>query len=114
MTDEERQNLIDYMMHQQAQFWASMRELEEVQAKAQGQINYDDRRIDRLERIMKLIVNAGRRERRLRREVNDEFNQRFAKVTDALAALAQAQARTEESIAHTDKRLRCLDRHSQS
>ena len=67
-----------------------------------------DIRLSRLERIAKLMVRAGRRERRHRREQNDRFDQQFARVNDALAELAQAQKRTEDSIAHTDSKLDVL------
>jgi len=64
--------------------------------------------LSRLERIAKLMVRAGMRERRARREQNGTFEDQFAKVTVALEELAEAQKRTEESIAHTDKRLDAL------
>ena len=67
-----------------------------------------DIRLSRLERIAKLMVGAGRRECRHRREQNERFDQQFARVNDALAELAQAQKRTEDSIAHTDSKLDVL------
>jgi hypothetical protein len=67
-----------------------------------------DMRLSRLERIAKLMVGAGLRERRARRQQNGAFEDQFFKVTTALEELAQAQKRTEESVAHTDKRLDAL------
>ncbi len=67
-----------------------------------------DIRLSRLERIAKLMVRAGRRERRHRHEQNERFDQQFARVNDALAQLAEAQKRTEDSIAHTDSKLDAL------
>lgn len=67
-----------------------------------------DARLDRLERIAKLMVRAGRRERRFRREQNARFDEQFGKVNIALAELAEAQKRTETSIAHTDSKLDAL------
>ena len=58
-------------------------------------------RLSRLERIVKLMVRAGLRERKAR-TARDE------KLKEAMAELAAAQKRTEESIAHTDKRLDAL------
>ena len=58
-------------------------------------------RLSRLERIAKLMVRAGLRERSARSE-GDE------RLKNAMAELAEAQKRTEESIAHTDKRLDAL------
>lgn len=58
-------------------------------------------RLDRLERVMKLIIKAGLRERNTRSEADE-------RLTTALAGLAEAQKRTEESITHTDRRLDAL------
>lgn len=60
-----------------------------------------DRRLDRVERIMKLMVRAGLRERRIRSEADE-------RLTNALTSLAEAQKRTEESVTHTDRRLDAL------
>lgn len=64
--------------------------------------------LSRLERIMKLMVRAGRREREHRRETNAQFDTQFSRVNQALAELAEAQKRTEASIAHTDSKLDAL------
>jgi hypothetical protein len=60
-----------------------------------------DRRMSRLERVVKLMVRAGLRERNAR-TAGDE------RLKEAMSELAAAQKRTEESIAHTDKRLDAL------
>jgi hypothetical protein len=60
-----------------------------------------DLRIGRLERVMKLIIRAGLRERKTRSEADE-------RLTKALVDLADAQRRTEESIVHTDRRLDAL------
>ena|SRR5438132_5792645 len=60
-----------------------------------------DLRLSRLERIAKLMVRAGRRERHARTEGDEHLK-------NAMAELAEAQKRTEESIANTDKRLDAL------
>jgi uncharacterized protein YukE len=65
-------------------------------------------RLSRFERIMKLMVRAGRREREHRRETNAQFDAQFSRVNQALAELATAQKRTEASIAHTDSKLDAL------
>jgi hypothetical protein len=94
MTDEERQRAMDFIVAQQAQFSVNQQKGEE--------------RISRLERILKLMVRAGRRTRRQLRELDERFEQRFVKLTDALTTLAEAQTRTEASVAHTNKRLDAL------
>ena len=60
-----------------------------------------DERIDRLERVMKLVVRAGLRERRDTRTKIDALIDSHIKLTDALARLADAQT-------HTDTRLDAL------
>jgi len=94
MTDEERQRTMDFIVEQQAKLSVNQQK--------------GDERISRLERIVKLMINAGRRTRRQIREMDERFEQRFAKLTEALTALAEAQTRTEASIAHTDRRLDAL------
>ena len=69
--------------------------------KRQQDYERHERRLDRLERIMKLMVRAGLRERRIRSEADE-------RLTIALTHLAEAQRRTEESITHTDRRLDAL------
>jgi len=94
MTDEERQRTMDFIVEQQAKLSVNQQK--------------GDERISRLERIVKLMINAGRRTRRQIREMDERFEQRFAKLMEALTALAEAQTRTEASIAHTDRRLDAL------
>ena len=66
----------------------------------QGQQKHE-RRLDRVERILGLMVRAGLRERRVRSDADK-------RLTKALTELAEAQRRTEESLAHTDRRLDAL------
>lgn len=94
MTDDERQRAMDFIVEQQAQFSVNQQK--------------GDEHISRLERIVKLMVNAGRRTRGQIREMDERFEQRFAKLTEALTTLAETQTRTEASVAHTDSRLDAL------
>ena len=87
MTDEERQRTMDFIVEQQAKLSVNQQK--------------GDQRISRLERIVKLMISAGRRTRRHVREMDERFELRFARLTDALTTLAEAQTRTEGSIAHT-------------
>ena len=81
-----------------------------------------EQRLDRLERIAKLFVRAGLRERRNRRELEDKINiivdyqitneerfakneerfakneERFARLTDTVNQLAEAQSRTDKRL----------------
>ncbi|MDX6406481.1 MAG: hypothetical protein QOH70_3936 [Blastocatellia bacterium] len=74
-----------------------------VEQQAKFSVNHQksDERLSRLERIVKLMISAGRRTRRHIREMDERFEQRFAKLTDALITLAEGQA-------HTDRRLDAL------
>lgn len=115
MTDEERQRLMEFILAQQAQFWASMQKHdesraefqarlegwqakhEEWQQRAEVRIDNGSFRVDRLERILKLMIRAGDRARRQVRE----HDRRFAEVAGLIADLRLAQA-------DTDVRLRAL------
>ncbi|HVF43084.1 MAG TPA: hypothetical protein VM936_08740 [Pyrinomonadaceae bacterium] len=75
-----------------------------------------ERRLDRLESIVKLMIKAGRRERKETREkINalidaqmrtEEVLTRFGRRTDDdMARLASAQENTQEALAHTQDTL---------
>lgn len=87
MTDRERQRQMDFIVEQQAQLTVNQQR--------------GDERITRLERVVKLMVRAGLRTRRQIREQDERFESRFARVTDALTTVAEAQA-------HSDHRLDAL------
>jgi hypothetical protein len=85
MTDEERQRAMDFIVEQQAKFSVDIEQLNGSYTKAAH-------RFDRDEWILKLMIKAGRRTRRHIREIDQRFEQRFAKLTDALTTLAEGQA----------------------
>jgi len=87
MTDEERQRTMDFILQTQAQLSANDQKHEW--------------RLSRLERVAKLMVRAGLRERHTRSEADE-------RLTKALAELAEQHKRTEASIAHTDGKLDIL------
>ena|SRR5687767_12592187 len=60
-----------------------------------------DQRLSRLERVAKLMIKAGLRERKNRSEADE-------RLTAALSDLAEAQKKTEASIAHTDTKVDAL------
>ena len=60
-----------------------------------------DQHLLRLERVTKLMVKAGLRERKNRSEADE-------RLTAALTDLAEAQKKTEASIAHTDSKVDAL------
>ena len=94
MTDEERQRQMDFILVQQALFAVNMQRLEEADARAA-------KRIDRVERVLKLAIRAGRGERKETREKFDAMIDAQLRTDEALAKLAESQA-------HTDKRLDAL------
>jgi hypothetical protein len=92
---------MDFVVEQQAKFSVDIEQLNESYRKAEG-------RFDRDERILKLMIRAGRRARQNMREQDKRFESQMTIVNEKLALLAEAQVRTEVSIAHTDKRLDAL------
>ena len=101
MTDEERQRALDFIVEHQAKFSVDIEQLNDSYRKAEG-------RFDRDERILKLMIRAVRRARQHMREQDQRFLEQITVVNEKLAALAEAQARTEASGAHTDRRLDAL------
>ena len=115
MTDEERQRTMDFILAQQAQFSADMQKLEESQKRAEARLERSEARlersetqldngsykIDRLERIMKLVIKAGLRARRDNHQRDQEWDRRFGEVREAVAGLRESQS-------HSDKRLDAL------
>ena len=74
-----------------------------------------EQRLERIERIAKLFVRAGLRERRNRRDLDDKINiivnyqiqneerfakneERFAKLTETVSQLAEGQTRTDRRL----------------
>ncbi len=60
-----------------------------------------EHRLDRLERVMKLVIRAGLRERR---DTRDKLNA----LIDAQVRTEEAMARLADSQAHSDRRLDAL------
>jgi hypothetical protein len=70
-----------------------------------------EERIDRLERIAKLLVRAGLRARREMRQQDDKITIMIdaqIKNEDRFAKLAEVQAELAKSQLHTDRRLDAL------
>ena len=65
-------------------------------------------RLDRLERITRLIVRAGLRERRDTRDKIDALINAHIQTEEALTKLAQSQVQLAEAQRHTDQRLDAL------
>ncbi len=65
-------------------------------------------RLSRFERIAKLMVRAGLRERRTRSEADERLSNALANLAQSQAELAQSQKETQASIQHTDDRLDAL------
>src|SRR5258706_11406550 len=107
---------MDFILAQQAQFTVEMQKLEESQKRAElrhergearlersdtrlerseSQLDNGSYKIDRLERIMKLIIKAGMRARTENRFRDQEWDRRFGEVRESLAGLLQAQAHSD-------------------
>ena len=75
-------------------------------------------RLDRIERILKLMVGADLRARRSGREQDDKINmivdyqikneERFQQNEERFALLAEAQTRLADSQTHSDQKLAAL------
>jgi len=101
MTDEERQRAMDFIVAQTAKNSVQIEKVLESHRAAERRLATTELRLDRDERILKLMIRAGRRERRTRSKADE-------RLTNAFADLARAQKRTEDSIAHTDSKLDAL------
>jgi hypothetical protein len=87
MTDEERQRAMDFIVEQQAKNSVDIEALNELYRKA-------EHRFDRDERILKLMIKAGRRARQHMREQDEPWRRQHAELV--------------ESGKHTDRRLDAL------
>ncbi|HKZ78101.1 MAG TPA: hypothetical protein VJ124_07225 [Pyrinomonadaceae bacterium] len=70
-----------------------------------------EERLDRLERIARLMVRAGLRARRQMRDQDEKINimiESQMKNEERFARLAESQLQLAESQAHTDRRLDAL------
>jgi len=87
MTDEERQRAMDFIVAQEAKHSVEIDRLIESHDKA-------EHRFDRDERILKLMISAGRRAR-------TEMREHHKRVAEEMAEMRAFQA-------HSDKRLDAL------
>ena len=77
-----------------------------------------EQRLDRIERILKLMISAGLRARRSGREQDDKINmivdyqikneERFQQNEERFARLAEAQTRLADLQTHSDQTLNAL------
>ena len=101
MTDEDRQRQMDFIVEQQARFTVNMQKLEENMQKLEEADGRAAKRIDRLERVLKLVIRVGGRERK-------EAREKFGVMVNAQIRTDAALAKLAESQAHTDQRLDAL------
>jgi hypothetical protein len=108
MTDEERQRAMDFILDQQAKNSSALEKLIESHLSAENRLSLsevrldrDEYRLDRYERMLKMMIGAGRRERKTRSDADE-------RLKIALAELTEAHKRTEYSIARTDAKLDAL------
>ena len=87
MTDEERQRAMDFIVEQQAKNSVDIEALNELYRKA-------EHRFDRDERILKLMIKAGRRALQHMREQDELWRRQHTELV--------------ESGKHTDRRLDAL------
>ena len=94
MTDEERQRAMDFIVAQQAKNSVEIEKLNETYRNA-------EHRFDRDERILKLIIRAGRRARHEMRERDKQLREQDDRLERRMTEIAEFQA-------HSDRRLDAL------
>jgi hypothetical protein len=94
MTREERQRAMEFIVQQQAKNEIELERINESFRKA-------EHRFDRDERILKLMIKAGRRARTQMREQDELWRRQHAE-------LLESHAEQVESGKHTDRRLDAL------
>ena len=94
MTDEERHRAMDFIVEQSAKNAVEIEQLIESQRRAEVRVEVHDHRLDRYERILKLMITAGRRARQQMHEQNEFWQRQHAEIV--------------ESGKHTDRRLDAL------
>jgi hypothetical protein len=94
MTDEERQRAMDFIVAQQAKNSVEIEKVIESHRKAEHRLGLTEHRLDRDERILKLMIRAGRRAQRHMRDQDGRWERRFAEI--------------REFQAHSDRRLDAL------
>ena len=94
MADEERQRAMDFIVEQQAKFAVDIEQLNESYREAERRFQRDEYRLDRDERILKLLIKAARRAREQLHEQDELWKRQHAELV--------------ESGKHTDRRLGAL------
>lgn len=94
MTDEERQRAMDFIVETLGRLSVNEETHDARLARLIESHEKAEHRLDRDERILKLMTRAGRRA--------------DLRLTKALVELTEKQKRTADSIAHTDSKLHAL------
>jgi hypothetical protein len=94
MTDEERQRALDFIVEQSAKNAVAIEQLLETHRRSEVRLDVHDHQLDRYERILKLMIKAGRRAREQMREQDERWKRQHAEIV--------------ESGKHTDRRLDAL------
>ncbi len=94
MTDEERQGAMDFIVDTLARLAVNDQRQDARLDKLIESHENAEHRLDRDERILRLMLRAGRRERQIRREADERYDRRYKELL--------------ESQAHTDGRLDAL------
>jgi hypothetical protein len=95
MNDEERQRQMDFILNQQAKFEANIGRLGDDHERSVRDHERAIKRIDRLERVVKLAIRAGARERK-------EFRERINALVDAQMKTEAAHAETEAAVTRVE------------
>lgn len=83
MTDEERDRAMDFVIESLGGL-AANDQTQDIRLEAViHSFETADRRLNRCERVLKLMIRAGRRERKIRREQEEHYNLRLRELLDS-------------------------------
>src|SRR5947209_16130631 len=103
MSEEEMQRKIEFIVNQQAQFTIDVQNLKELHAQA-------EKRTDRLERLLKLVVRAGLRARREMREHAADIKRHAEEMREVDARISTLVASQLETEALTHRNSEAINR----
>jgi len=114
MTDDERQRLMDFILEQQAATSVKLNQLSDDHKQLLDSHRRDSIRLDRDERVLKLMIGAGRQARRDLRETRQIARQNSEEIKALIDSqfltqhLAREQGefikRLEETVARSSER----------
>jgi uncharacterized coiled-coil DUF342 family protein len=97
MTNKEVEKAVEILLQNQAQFYANLQEIQEIQKESEKRINV-------LERATVNLFNAMTKTN----ETVDRVSEKVDKLSEKVDKLADAQQKTDERLRETDERLNAV------